>query len=174
MFDADPRNVDKVWNSVDDLSAKIWLAATDSALKFKIEVIDDKHIQKRNDSFIWQGDSVQIMLHFPEQQNFWELGLAQSNDGKNLTWIWEKPQKYNTAMAKDIILRCVRNKNKTQYLATVPFKTLGITAKTLKKCFRFNMLINDNDLGVREGWIRVAPGMGNNKDSNLSPRMITE
>jgi len=40
--------------------------------------------------------------------------------------------------------------------------------------FRFNLLVNDDDLGKREGWVELAPHLGKNKDAHKFPSMRFE
>ena len=44
---------------------------------------------------------------------------------------------------------------------TIPATALGVSNDFFSKPFRFNLMVNDNDDGVREGWMAMAPGVGN-------------
>jgi hypothetical protein len=47
------------------------------------------------------------------------------------------------------------------YLARLPLEGFGADADTLRsKAVRFNLLVNDDDGGGREGFAFLAPGLG--------------
>ena len=48
----------------------------------------------------------------------------------------------------------------TSYRVEIPFRTIGMTRETAKNGFRFNLIVNDNDGDLREGFLAVAPGLG--------------
>jgi hypothetical protein len=50
-YKADPAQVARCWKGVDDLSAKVWLACADGALRVRVEVTDDVHAP---------GDAVEV------------------------------------------------------------------------------------------------------------------
>ncbi len=50
-YKADPAQVARCWKGADDLSAKVWLACADGALRVRVEVTDDVHAS---------GDAVEI------------------------------------------------------------------------------------------------------------------
>lgn len=172
MFEADPANLDKLWSSPEDLSAKIWLAVNKNVLLIKAKVTDDKHVQPYTGTKVWKGDNVQVFFQFPGQNGYWELGLTRRDDGINETFAWAKPMQRENVDIKGIKLTTNRNGNTIEYLAKIPFKILGIDSQQLKQGFRFNLLVNDNDLGTREGWIRIAPGVGNSRNFDLFPLLI--
>ena len=172
-FDADPVNVDKVWSSPADLSADIFVGASDSVLKLRVEVVDDLHRQPYRGTALWNGDSVQCFLEFPGQNGGWELGFALGEDGCARTFCWRAPGEADADLAASSIrLTAKRSGTRTFYEAEIPLKTLKVDSAILRKGFRFNLLVNDNDLGVREGWIRIAPGVGNDNRSKFWPWLM--
>ena len=50
-YKADPAQVARCWKGADDLSAKVWLACADGALRVRVEVSDDVHAA---------GDAVEV------------------------------------------------------------------------------------------------------------------
>ena len=44
----------------------------------------------------------------------------------------------------------------------------------LTEGIRFNLLINDNDGEGRDGWIQIAPGIGDEKNPGKFPFVIFE
>ncbi len=161
-FDADPATLDKLWSSPADLSADIFLASSHSTLKLRVEVEDDIHRQSWPASELWKGDSVQIFFEFPGQNGCWELGLARGDDGGVKTFCWRAPENSNTKLAASAVHAKIERKGtRTFYEAEIPLKALDVTVDVLRKGFRFNLLVNDDDLGVRESWLQLAPGVGN-------------
>lgn len=170
LFEADPGNIDKLWATPDDLSAKVWLSANKAAFNLKVEVKDDKHVQDYTNGEVWKGDNVQAFFSFPRQGLFWEIGFTYHENKPPETYIWSWPSNGNKALAiKDIKLKASRTGDVTTYIAEIPYRALGTNYAKLKQGFRFNIMVNDNDLGVREGWIRLAPGVGNKKEPDFFP-----
>ena len=50
-YKADPAQVARCWKGTDDLSAKVWLASADGALRVRVEVTDDVYAS---------GDAVEV------------------------------------------------------------------------------------------------------------------
>lgn len=174
-----------MWRGAFDLSAKIWLALIDNSLQLKIEVMDNEHVQPYSGAELFKGDSVQLALGIPEQAGYWELGFAQGDDGSPKTHIWHTPEGCALTPA-ELKLTTERTEDPdkgnperacqcfTYYNISIPLPSLGISSQNLKKGFRMNILINDNDNNIRKGWINLAPGLGFTKEPNLWPFIFFE
>lgn len=155
-----PHMLHMTWKGPADISAAIRLSLSGDNLVFDAEVDDDRHCQNHMDGEIWQGDSIQTALVFPRQAGAWELGFALSPTQTPVTHIWNLPAD-KTLDKKDIRLEVSRRGTKTVYKALIPMTALGIDREDLRKGFRFNVIVNDNDGDGRKGWMQLAPGLGN-------------
>lgn len=166
-YDADPNNLDKLWSSPQDLSASIKLACKDEKLMVNVVVIDDLHRQDHPVPDIWRGDSVQIFLGFPGEQGHWQLGVALNEAKGVMRHCWVAPPKVETGpLASAFDATVQRIGTTTSYDIVIPLNILGgRTEADLKQGFRFNLMVNDDDLGVREGWISILPG---NENTNVT------
>ena len=170
-FDADPGNVSKLWKSSADLSAKIYIAVNDSTLLLKVDVVDDKFVQPYSGADVWKGDSVQFILDVPRQNGFWELGLSHTIEGDEV-YAWSVPEGFSRDGIKKIKLKTSKNGGNIDYFAEIPLQALGITQADLKDGIRFNLLVNDNDENIREGFIRITSGIGDSKSLSNYPLLI--
>ena len=57
----------------------------------------------------------------------------------------------------------------TTYDIELPYADFGLSDAILESGLRFNLVINDNDGQMREGFMRVAPGIGERKDAASFP-----
>jgi hypothetical protein len=175
LCEADPMKTHLIWKNADDLSATIWLGTDGRHLQLKLAVRDDVHKQDYNLGNVWKGDNVQIGLQVPGQEGFWEVGLSLLQANKAEAFIWAAPKGFDKLqVVKSISLESNRQKQVTHYMAAIPLDAIGASPKTLKDGIRFNLLVNDNDEGIREGWIRVAPGIGTGKNPAKFPFLVFE
>ena len=69
-----------------------------------------------------------------------------------------------------IDLRVSRIDGGLRYLATIPLDAIQLTPEALKHGITFNLIVNDTDLeNKREGFAKIADGLGTNKDPSLYP-----
>ncbi|MDR0932594.1 MAG: hypothetical protein LBM70_06180 [Victivallales bacterium] len=158
------------WQGVQDLSSKIYLGRDGDALLLRVEVTDDKHVQPNSDSEVWKGDNIQFALQIPNQKGFWEFGLTRTDAKTSEVFAWNAPVGFDMAKAVAAIrLETARDEDRklTTYEARIPFGVIGLTSKE----FRFNLLVNDNDGFGRESFIRIAPGLGTGKSTELYPKI---
>ena len=47
-----------------------------------------------------------------------------------------------------------------------------MTPEMFSNGFRFNLLVNDNDGEGRDGWIHIAPGIGDAKNPDKFPFIV--
>ncbi|MDD3155329.1 MAG: hypothetical protein PHS41_10710, partial [Victivallaceae bacterium] len=168
FFVADPKNLNKLWSGPEDLSGKIWMAATENALCIEVEVVDDLHVNAEKGNLLWKGDSLQLFLQIPGQNGIWEMGFALHDDRSCSSCVWKKPQ--GCEIPSKIPFRIVEKNRKIFYSIQLPYAALHTSRKQLSLGFRFNLLVNDNDLGIREGWIAVA-GAHNAREIECFPSL---
>ena len=175
LVEANPQTSHLLWKGPEDLSAKVWLAINEQRLKIRVEVVDDIHNQPFHGSDIWQGDSVQLAIALPGRGGIWEIGMAQTNGGADEVFVWSAPEGgVPAALAVQIKLKTRRQGAKVVYDAEIPVGALGMTPAMIRAGFRFNLLVNDNDGEGREGWIQIAPGLGDTKDIDQYPLVMEQ
>ena len=54
------------------------------------------------------------------------------------------------------------------------YQAAGMTPEMFRNGFRFNLLVNDNDGEGRDGWIHIAPGIGDSKNPDKFPFVVFE
>lgn len=126
---------------------------------------------------IWQGDSIQFALTIPGQNGSWKIGLARLANGRAQTFVWEAPTGFDPAAATDAIrLTTFRDDkaHRTAYRARLKLDAFGLTEQRLRDGIRFNLLINDNDGELREGFIQIAPGISEWKNFEKFPLIVFE
>ena len=157
------------WRGPEDLGGRAWLCRGDDGFRVRIEARDDVHAQPFRGADVFQGDNVQLGLHVPGQDRFWEVGLSRRDDGGSEVHVWSAPHGFDAAAAaRQIRLETRRDEaaKTTVYVAELPFAALGAdTADGRRRC-RFNYLLNDCDDGkTREGYMQQFPGIGGEKSS---------
>jgi hypothetical protein len=124
---------------------------------------------------MWQADSIQIGIRIPGREGAWELGIARHDDGSSLMHAWKTPAGLVSSYAKSIELTTETRKGGLIYTSRLPLKGLGVDAEFLcRKAVGFNLIVNDEDGGRREGFAFVAPGMGRGTDVKSWPLVTFE
>ncbi|MBW8764556.1 MAG: hypothetical protein JF592_18580 [Microbacterium sp.] len=165
----DPALTAHVWQGLDDLSARLWWWHADAAIHLQVEVRDDEHVQLQKPADQWRGDGVQFALQVPGRPGYWELGVARrSDDGTVMRIAWSAPPGDHDA-AQGFTATVDPLPGGMRYRLDLPCARFGLDAAALRAGFRFNLIANDNDGGVREGWVQLAPGIGESKDPRLFP-----
>jgi hypothetical protein len=172
MARVDPKG--SSWNGPDDLSAVVWLGRRSDVLTLKVVVTDDVFDPRGREANVWQGDGVQVALAIPGQVGHWELGLTRSADaGKPAVYSYLVPEGFKDPTAA-VFLRTDRKDEQTVYEAVLPYSAFGLTDAVLEQGIRFNLVVNDSDGSERKGWMQVAPGIGESKDSSAFPWIVFE
>lgn len=171
FFNADPGNADKVWTGPADLSAQAWITREGDNLVFRCDVTDDIHDQPFMGGDVWKADGIQVAFTIPDQKGNWELGLYQTNAGQVMAHIFAMPADTGLENPWDKTpLKITRENGKTLYEATFPYARYGITDELLNQGVRFAFIVNDSDgKGTREGYIRLAGGIGEGKSTEKFP-----
>ena len=172
---ADPAMSHRVWRNADDLSAKIYLGEADGAMHMLVKVTDDKHHQPYSGFEVWKGDNIQFAFQLPGQRGYWEFGLSHLNSGKSEIMPFQAPDGFDgAAAAGKLKLVTTRQGTETCYDLTIPESAVGADSALLKQGIRFNLLVNDNDGEGRDGWMHIAPGIGENKNPDRFPFVLFE
>lgn len=162
--DADPARVAQTWQGAQDCSFAGWLARGDGRLRLRLEVSDDRHVQREDAGGMWKSDSIQVGIQVPGQSGHWELGLARHEDGRVLKALFIKANG-RKAEAEQIEAAVTPRAGGMVYELAVPYAVLGLTDAILERGIRFNVIANDNDGDLREGFVRLAPGIGEQKSA---------
>lgn len=169
-FDNDPIAKAKHWQGPADLSAKVWVAHHDGALRLRVEVADDRHDNPHgggDDS--WKGDGLQVAFDAPGRQGYWEAGIWLHGDqGKRhifraiegLPNPWEKIQ-----------VQVARRDGGLTYDVAFPLADFGLTPEALAKGIQINLVVNDSDGDGRRQYARIAPGIADDKTLRFAPKI---
>jgi hypothetical protein len=168
FFEADPAQQANVWQGPDDCSAQVWLARGDGRLRIRVAVRDDVHRQAGPTADSWRGDGIQLALQVPGQDGFWEIGAARGDDGTDFAHVWIRP-KAGALEAAQVAVATAPAPGGMDYDIGLPCAAMGIDDAALERGIRFNLIVNDNDGGLREGFVRIAPGIGERKDPSAFP-----
>ena len=171
LFAADPNKANLLWRGPQDLSAKLWLGTTPTAMLFRADVTDDVFRQMYSGADVWKGDGIQLAFDVPGQKGYWEVGLTRLENGSPQVWLWQRPTGTKTD-AKAVTLKVGRQGHSTTYEAAFPFAAFGLSRHILAQGIRLSALINDDDGGGRESWIALSGGIGRRKDPTLFPLVV--
>ena len=173
LHEADPGRRDLHWRGPEDLSVRAWRGVSEHDLLLKVVVTDDRHNPVEPAADLWKGDSVQFGLSFPGEGRNWKIGFARSASGRALHHIWSAPsEELASKMHSAIRVETNRNNGRTYYLARIPLYWLRMDHAALRRGFRFNFIVNDNDGGGRKGWIELAPGLGTDGAPEKFPQVV--
>lgn len=167
---ADPALAALTWKGPEDLSTTLWAWHDAQHLLLRLDVRDDVHVQHEPLTGIWRGDSVQLAFHYPGDTDMLEIGIAQGADGNVMRQVWTLPQGVLVA-PEDIDATCDVIPGGLRYELALPYDKIGLTDSIREKGFRFNLIVNDNDGNLREGFIRIALGLGETKNSSAFPML---
>ncbi len=170
LYSFDPGSNHLVWHGPDDLSAKVWLQRTDDAVRVVVEVRDDIHQTVEPVEQAWQGDSVQVALAVPHRDGRWQLTVSKPEHADAAqTFVRRAPKGLDraTLIPQATVTRVAEDRLK--YEVRLPLAQLGLAASDLRSGIRFNLVVNDRDHDVREGWAQIAPGIANNADEQRFP-----
>ena len=175
LTEADPQLAHRLWKGPSDLSAAIRLGERNDALELQVDVTDDIHFQPYSGFDVWRGDNLQFCFKFPSQDDYWEFGASLLNSGKPEMFVFHAPQPFDREkVRRQLSLTAERRGSSTVYRIRIPLKACAWTSAMLRSGFRFNLLVNDNDGEGRDGWIQIAPGIGENKDPERYPFILFE
>ena len=153
-----------LWKDAADCSALLQLAWDTQALYLCLRVTDETHGQAYTGTQIWKGDSIQLALSQQSEPGVssgsrTEFGFALTPTGER-TFRWTEPRGPVDAVTCSIR----RDGGETLYEAAIPWSELGIAVPSPGTTLGFALVVNDNDSGIREGWLRLFNGIAWRKD----------
>lgn len=162
------------WNGADDLSAAATVQRDQDNLYIVVKVKDDQHTQHFANGDIWQGDSLQLGLDLSRKEganskNVNELGFAVANNGSVSKWRWRAPENVQPGQIPNVVANVSRDdaQKETTYDLKLPFAALHGPGHVFdpNEPIGLTFLLNDNDNGVRKGFMEFNKGIGLSKDS---------
>ena len=166
-----PYTEHRVWKSPADKSGKIFLACDEKELKIKLSVTDDKLVRSNTVRRCYNQDGVQFALAIPGQKGHWEFGCAVEENGKAASCCWINPsdkKPFNPEVSAKV------NGGNVEFFIRIPYEKLGLSPAVFQQGIQFNLIVNDNDGEGRDGWIQVAPGIGEGKTPELYPFIVKQ
>lgn len=170
LGEADPTRYHQNWTGPKDLSAITRVYTSNNTLVIETDITDDIRTTKGFGNRLWKGESIQVSLVIPGQTGNWELGFGADQNGKSAIESYSRPAHFDDP-EKLINYSETTTPNGARAVIRIPFQAIGLTPDNLSNGFRFNLLINDddNDGMGRNGFIRVAAGLGTVKNTDLYP-----
>ena len=144
-----------------DLSASMAMAYDARNFYLLVEVTDDIHYEPFAAGQAWMGDCVQLAFDTNPtgEHTRAEMDFALSDDGDEI----EALRPLNTIDCAEVRYRIRRDGNKTIYEMAFPLSALHVKGRGPGTRFGFSLLVNENDTGAREGYLRWSDGIGNGK-----------
>lgn len=146
------------------LEANIKYAYDDEAFYYMVDAEDEEHKYVEGSTY-WSGDGLQSVFDNNNANGYgMPIGIYFNNDD-NTTGIVTDDGGADLENGGDgnAFARASRNGSNTVYEVKVPWSLLGMECPDKIK---FNVIINDNDGGVRHGFLRLAPGIGESQKTN--------
>jgi len=171
QMEHNPYTSHRVWSGPEDQSVRVFLAADDSNLNIRVDVTDDVHVKSKSAETSYMEDGLQLALAVPGQNGHWEFGFAELEDGSPGTHCWINPR---GLAAPKPGLAISRSKQTIRYDIAIPLAGIGVSPERLKEGIQFNLLINDNDGEGRDGWMQIAPGIGEAKNPEQYPFILKQ
>lgn len=154
----------------DDLSGNIWGTWDDENFYLSASVRDDVFSQTAAGETMWQGDSIQFAVSqgMPGERGQWfEYGMALTGSGPQL-YRWIADEGLHVGLVENARIAVTRNEEtkETVYELALPWTELA-PALPEDGLLGFSVLVNDNDVQGRKGWIEWGGGIGGSKDGGL-------
>ncbi len=148
------------WTGPEDLSVRLAVAWTDTALKIRAVVEDDVFQQNRTDGEVWREDSFQIAIEpdgrrRPDASGAVEFGLALTPEGPQIHRWFGGP----VGPIPGAHLEVNREGNQIRYFASLPLRELGLDKTPHPRTIGFSFIYNDCDGTGREGWMAYGGGI---------------
>lgn len=167
------------WADSRDCAVFFGATAGKNDLHFQIGMNDDVHVQHFSAEEMWKGDSIQLVLLFPGQNDYWELGIAMTEDGKMLKHIWHAPKGMDVEKALAGIRAHGKKLEKSHnFYLILTLSAFGTSLEALQKTgVYFNVLANDNDGELRESQLSFMGSDGTDPAERLtrkSPLLVVK
>ena len=147
--------------SPEDYGASLAMAYDAESFFVLVEVTDDVHYEPFAAGQAWMGDSVQLAFDTDPtgDHNRAEMDFALTDDGEEI----EALRPLNTIEVAAVRFRIHRDGDMTIYEMAFPLSALHVTDRGPGTRLGFSLLVNENDTGAREGYLRWSDGIGNGK-----------
>ncbi len=153
-----------------DMSAQLGITYDTSRLYVLVKVKDDIHYQKFAPAESWMGDSVQLAFDIDPmgKHDQIEMGFAVDENGR---YMFNSRQM--NVNVDEVKANVTRKDNITAYEMAFPFSLLNVKPQTGSR-LGFSLLVNENDTGAREGYLRWSKGIGESKDPQNYGQLLIE
>lgn len=162
------------WKGIDDLSGKTWMKWDEKYLYLAALVNDNVHYETQDDTFMWQGDSIQVAIDPWRSKGaglngYFEMGFALTNAGKTQKWRWIAPANFLVGQADYIKYAASSIGTKIYYEAAIPWSSMVNYDDKIEpgRVMGFSNIINENDGSGRTGYMEYGGGIGMSKDAKL-------
>lgn len=163
------------WENENDLSGKVMIGWDETYLYLGVRVLDDRYVQNATGLYLYQGDSVEVLLdtavagdfyHHALSADDFQLGISAGNPapGQNMEaylWFPARLQGRRTGVQ----MAALRTNHGYQLEAAIPWSVFGVRPFAGQH-FGFAFSISDNDVTVQN----VQQSMV----SNVSTRVLTD
>lgn len=156
LVPSEPTSAHLVWRGPEDLSFKVWGAYRGDTLCLKVEVRDDVYCQPFTDAAKQpDGDYVHLFLKLPEQNGYWELGMAKAEKNRPQVHCRQLPPAFASRrkeieQAMKIEFSRDDKQKVSHYSLEIPMKSIGLSPQCAETGFLFNIQVADNDGEGRE------------------------
>lgn len=156
------------WNGPEDAAAVGYLKWDAEKLYLAIRMTDDEHFQEATGNNIWQGDSIQFSVDparstEPGLEGNSQTGFAlNGTTGTVSNYQWLACIGRAPGALPEEAFAVTREGTTTTYEAAIPWE--AVTNDRFEAienlCVGFSVLVNDNDGGVRKGFLEYMSGIG--------------
>ena len=168
-----------------DINAMFYAVWDGDGIRLAARVTDDAHHNPYGGENIWMGDGIQIALDTDYDRTVgaydtdgdYEYGIALTTGGV-VVHRWTAPDGSPPTLAAG---GASRNGNTTSYEVFIPmaeFISKGGPGErgdlTLGDTLGFDIIVNENDGGGREGWLEWTQGIGQLKDPSSFGKLALE
>jgi hypothetical protein len=126
-------------------------------LYLDVDVTDDRHSQPAAGSSAWQGDSVQLAFVKAGGSVGTEMLFFRTDDERKAYHSFDLELNVD-----DMRFDVDRKGQVTGYRIALPLAMLGLKGNP-GEIVRFSLIVNENDTGAREGYLRFSDGIGAGK-----------
>jgi hypothetical protein len=165
------------YTGANDITATAYLAWDSGKLYIAIDETDDK-VKLPNPPTVWDQDSLQVAIDGLNDaepgngfdNNDFEFEIALTEDGKNYIAAGQYPAGRIESIVPEKVQLAIKQKPNGKgliYELMIPEEVVTPLTFETGRIFGFNFILNDNDTGLRKGWLELAPGIGWGKEPAL-------
>ena len=170
LFEFDPQSLAMVWQGPRDLSVETWIDRSDDHLNLRFDIRDDVHQIIGDDAPKADALTLLIVPDPTKPASRMIIRFADAGDGE--AKIEMLPTAGEAIEADAVAVQIVRKKSITNYTVRLDLDALGINRQRLADGVGLNFAAYDSDLGVRESWAQLAPGMDQLEESGKTQTIL--